>query len=63
MADLQPPVARAHHYVPQPRAHWTAASVGLRDHTGPLRVSHPLSVPPQQQPLYQQAAPGPEWNP
>jgi hypothetical protein len=41
MADLRPPVAGAHYYVPQPRARWTAAFVGLRGHTGPLRVSRP----------------------
>jgi hypothetical protein len=38
---LRPPVARAHEYVPQPRACWTAASAGLRSHTRPLRVSRP----------------------
>jgi hypothetical protein len=41
VADLRPPVAGAHDYVPWPRAHWTAASAGLRGHTGPLRVSRP----------------------
>jgi hypothetical protein len=41
MADLRSPVAGAHDYVPGPRARWTAASVGLRGHTGPLRVSRP----------------------
>jgi hypothetical protein len=38
---LRPPVARAHEYVPRPRACWTAASAGLRSHTRPLRVSRP----------------------
>jgi hypothetical protein len=41
MADLRPPVAGAHDYVPWPRARWTAASVGLRGHIEPLRVSQP----------------------
>jgi hypothetical protein len=41
MADLQPTVAGAHDYVPRPRARWTAASAGIRVHTGPLRVSRP----------------------
>jgi hypothetical protein len=41
MADLLPPVAEAHDYVPRPRARWTVASTGLRGHTGTLRVSHP----------------------
>jgi hypothetical protein len=34
-------MAGGHDYVPQPRARWTAASAGLRGHTGPLRVSWP----------------------
>jgi hypothetical protein len=42
VTDLRPPVAGAHDYVPRPRARWTAASAGLRGHTGPLRVSRPL---------------------
>jgi hypothetical protein len=41
VADLRPPVVGTHDYVPRPRAHWTAASAGLRGHTGPLRVSRP----------------------
>jgi hypothetical protein len=41
MADLRPPVAGAHDCVPQHRARWTAVSVGLRGHTGPLHVSQP----------------------
>jgi hypothetical protein len=41
VADLRPPVAGAHDYVPRPRARWTAAFAGLRGHTGPLRVSRP----------------------
>jgi hypothetical protein len=41
MADLRPPVAGAHDYVPQPRVRWTAAFIGLRGHTGSLRVSRP----------------------
>jgi hypothetical protein len=41
MADLRPPVAGAHDYVPRPHARWTAASTGLRGHTGLLRVSRP----------------------
>jgi hypothetical protein len=41
VADLQPLVAGAHDYVPRHRACWTAASTGLRGHTGPLRVSRP----------------------
>jgi hypothetical protein len=41
VANLRPPVVGAHDFVPWPRARWTAASVGLRGHTGPLRVSRP----------------------
>jgi hypothetical protein len=41
MADLRPPMAGAHDYVPRPRAHWTAASAGLCGHIGPLHVSYP----------------------
>jgi hypothetical protein len=39
MADLRPPVAGAHDYVPQARARWTVASTGLCGNTGSLRVS------------------------
>jgi hypothetical protein len=42
VADLRSLVARAHDYVPRPRARWTVASAGLRGHTGPLRISRPL---------------------
>jgi hypothetical protein len=42
MADLRPLMAGAHDYVPRPLARWTAASAGIRSHTGPLRVSQPL---------------------
>jgi hypothetical protein len=41
VANLRPPVAGAHDYIPRPCACWTAASAGLRGHTGPLRVSRP----------------------
>jgi hypothetical protein len=41
VADLRPPVAGAHDYVPRPRTRWTAAFASLRGHTGPLRVSWP----------------------
>jgi hypothetical protein len=41
VADLWPPMAGAHDYVPRHCAHWIAASVGLRGNTGPLRVSQP----------------------
>jgi hypothetical protein len=65
VADLWPPVAGAHDYVPRPRARWTAASAGLRGHTGPLRVSRP---PVQATTAIAAAAvpaghPAPGWNP
>jgi hypothetical protein len=41
VTELQPPVVGAHDYVPRPCAHWTVASIGLRDRTGPLCVSQP----------------------
>jgi hypothetical protein len=37
----RPPMAGAHDYVLRPCARWTAASVGLRGHIGPLCVSRP----------------------
>jgi hypothetical protein len=57
VADLWP--AGAHDYVPWPHARWTAASAGL--YASPSLLFGPQ--PPQQQPLYQQAAPAPGWNP
>jgi hypothetical protein len=56
---------QGHMTVPWPRARWTAASAGLRGHTRPFASSSLMSGPqPQpQQPLYQQAAPAPGWNP
>jgi hypothetical protein len=41
VTDLRPPVVGAHDYVPRPRVRWTAASAGLRGHTGPICVSRP----------------------
>jgi hypothetical protein len=41
VAVLRPLVVGAHNYVPRSRARWTAASSGLRGHTGPLSVSRP----------------------
>jgi hypothetical protein len=41
MADLWPPMAGAHDYLPWPCARWIVASVSLRGFIGPLRVSRP----------------------
>jgi hypothetical protein len=41
MADLWPPVAGAHDYVPRPHAHWTTTFIGLHGHIESLRVSRP----------------------
>jgi hypothetical protein len=52
----------AHDYVPQPCARWTAASTAFVATPSLYASPGPLSGL-QQQPLYQQAAPSPGWNP
>jgi hypothetical protein len=62
VADLRPPVVGAHDYVPrlvptgQQRPKAFVATPGLY-------VSPGFMSGPQQQPLYQQVAPAPGWNP